>query len=146
LEPPKWKVTELWTYPFKSCKGIPLQKARIGIHGLENDRRFMVIDKETGMFVAQRGDGALGIGIKSMCLVTPTITKEGQFQLSAPDMEPLRQITSYTEERKVRVWNWEGYAHVCDSQSSRWFTEYLSRERPGNYQLLTLGGDLVRRA
>src|SRR5687768_16838263 len=46
-------VQELNIYPVKSCRGIPLQSARIVASGLEWDRHWMIIDA-TGSFVTQR--------------------------------------------------------------------------------------------
>ena len=44
------EVSEIWTYIIKSCKGTLLERARVGVHGIEHDRRFMVVHKQTGMF------------------------------------------------------------------------------------------------
>lgn len=40
------KVTGLWIYPVKSCRGISLNEVQIGATGPINDRRWMIVDEE----------------------------------------------------------------------------------------------------
>jgi len=47
------EITGLSIYPIKSMKGIALEHAVLTPHGLENDRRFMVV-RANGRFVTQR--------------------------------------------------------------------------------------------
>jgi uncharacterized protein YcbX len=47
------RVTSLWIYPVKSCRGIAVERAVLSTWGLEHDRRFLVVD-ERGRFVTQR--------------------------------------------------------------------------------------------
>lgn len=68
-------ITELWIYPVKSLRGIPLQSARLELHGLEHDRRFMVVDAG-GRFISQRE-------VAGMALVGVTLTDRG-VELTAP--------------------------------------------------------------
>lgn len=48
-----YKLTEIHTYPIKSCSGISLQTAKIEKRGLQYDRRWMLIDKRND-FITQR--------------------------------------------------------------------------------------------
>jgi uncharacterized protein YcbX len=48
------KVHSLFCYPVKSCAGNTLQSATITPSGLESDRRWMIVDAETGKFITQR--------------------------------------------------------------------------------------------
>lgn len=47
------KLSEIYVYPVKSLGGIRLEKSNITTRGLENDRRFMLVD-ENGRFLSQR--------------------------------------------------------------------------------------------
>jgi len=47
-------LKQIYIYPIKSCKGIPLQQAKITPFGLENDRRWMVYNTQTNRFCTQR--------------------------------------------------------------------------------------------
>ncbi len=40
------KVTGLWIYPVKSCRGISLNEVQIGSTGPVNDRRWMIVDDQ----------------------------------------------------------------------------------------------------
>lgn len=40
------KVTGLWIYPVKSCRGISLNEIQVGATGPINDRRWMIVDEE----------------------------------------------------------------------------------------------------
>lgn len=146
-------VTGLFTYPIKSCKGTSLTQAKIGIQGIENDRRFMVVEKSTGMFVAQRSDGKDGIGIKSMCQITPTIEKNDSFTVSAPGMESITivpvlnffSIGGMHRKKEVEIWGKKYDAISADPDTNAWFTKFLSRERPGEYELVRMHNEQVRR-
>ncbi len=50
------RITELWTYPIKGCRGIRLDAATLSTTGnIVNDRAWMIVDR-SGMFMTQRGD------------------------------------------------------------------------------------------
>ncbi len=72
-------ITELWIYPVKSLRGIRVDMARMETWGLENDRRFMVVD-EKGRFISQRE-------VARMSLVGVAL-KESGLLLTAPPQFP----------------------------------------------------------
>ena len=47
------KVTDLFIYPIKSCRGIRLERAQMVARGFAADRRYMLVDGR-GAFVSQR--------------------------------------------------------------------------------------------
>jgi uncharacterized protein YcbX len=47
------RLSGLFVYPVKSCRGVAVQNARLDVMGLELDRRFMVVN-ERGEFHTQR--------------------------------------------------------------------------------------------
>jgi len=53
-------VDSLFIYPVKSCSGIPLQNIRIDNYGVENDRKWMVVD-EKGEMITQRESPELAL-------------------------------------------------------------------------------------
>ena len=54
------KLSEIYIYPIKSLGGIRLEKSDITSRGLENDRRFMLVD-ENGRFLSQREHPQLAV-------------------------------------------------------------------------------------
>ena len=70
-------LSALHVYPVKGLKGIDLEDARCTERGLENDRRWMVVDAE-GEFLSQRS-------YPKMATVWTDLA-DGALTLSAPDV------------------------------------------------------------
>jgi uncharacterized protein YcbX len=47
------RVTELWIYPIKGCRGTPLDTSAVDHLGLAGDRRLMLVDRQN-RFISQR--------------------------------------------------------------------------------------------
>lgn len=54
------KISELWIYPIKSCKGIKVDHVDVTPRGFELDRIFMVADSN-GKFVSQRSHPSMAL-------------------------------------------------------------------------------------
>lgn len=63
-------VSQLWVYPIKSCRGIPMQGVTVGDWGIAYDREWMIVD-ERGMFVSQRTHPMMA---QSICQMEKIIT------------------------------------------------------------------------
>jgi len=79
------KVTELWVYPVKSCKGTKADSVELTKYGLKGDREYMIV-YETAKdkpyrFLTQRE-------YPQMALITPRLTEDG-LTLSAPNLTNL---------------------------------------------------------
>jgi uncharacterized protein YcbX len=137
------RVSELNCYPIKSCQGFSLKTAEIERTGIRFDRQWIVVN-ESGMFVAQRGDRGLGIGIKSMCLVKTSIQYDN-LVLTAPNMPqisvPLVGANGAIVE--VQVWKRKYIAMDQGEDIAAWFSDFLSREKPGAYRLVRIANDEV---
>ena len=139
-------VSEIWQYPIKGCAGESLKYAPVSKRGFNYDRRWMVVD-ENGMFVTQRGQGSSGIGVRSICLVRAKIRKRFCV-VTAPGMTELifPTMAHSFATCDVQVWDWRGIGIEVSRTCSDWFTEYLSRERPGTYRLVQIAEHVPRRA
>ncbi|RGE45977.1 MOSC domain-containing protein [Comamonas testosteroni] len=91
------QIAQLWIYPVKSCAGISVPQAQLGLQGLQWDRHWMVVD-ETGDFLTQRSH-------PRMALIHPTLTDEhlvlsfaGQASLQIP-------LLAQGEKCRARVWS-----------------------------------------
>ena len=138
-------VSGLYYYPVKSCRGVALNSAVVGEMGIQYDRQWMVVN-EDGVFVAQRGDSAIGAaGVKTMCLIEPVIT-DHHLVLTAPGMQPLSLPLAGNSgaERRVRVWDSFSIGIDQGDEAAAWFTEYLSREVPGSYRLVRMPDEGMR--
>ena len=48
------QVTQLWRYPVKSMMGEPLTEASVGVLGLDGDRQWGLVDRDTGLVLTAR--------------------------------------------------------------------------------------------
>ncbi len=139
-------VAALNCYPVKSCRGIALAQAEVDRMGIRYDRQWMVVD-ERRMFVAQRGDSGRGVQVRSLAMVE-TALGTGALVLAAPGMPtlslPLAGLPGTRES--VRIWDSGVEAVDQGPEAGAWFTEFLSRERPGAYRLVRMPDDGVRAA
>ena len=112
------RLSGLFIYPVKGLKGIALEEARCTDRGLENDRRFMVVDG-AGTFLTQRSH-------PKMATVWTEI-RDGVLALSAPDMPELEVALrpSDGDPLRVQVWRSTVDAITVSSEADAWLTEYL---------------------
>ena len=114
------KLSEIYIYPVKSLGGIRLDFANITTRGLENDRRFMLVD-ENGRFLSQREHPQLAIfqtEIEGKFLkITHKKTKQNlTINLSPPSQPSLLSVT---------IWDDNTTAVESSSEASAWFTKIL---------------------
>jgi MOSC domain-containing protein len=111
-------LSGLFIYPVKGLKGIALDEARCTDRGLENDRRFMVVDADN-VFISQRSH-------PKMATVWTEIAGD-TLALSAPDMPelavPLRPADG--KQLRVTVWSSACEATGVTAEADRWLSEYL---------------------
>jgi uncharacterized protein YcbX len=135
-------IADLCVYPIKSCRGTKLSAVEVARTGLKDDRRWMIVD-ERGMFVAQRGVGSLGVGIRTMCLIEPEVFRDGTLRLTAPGMPALTVSPVGADEASHNVRLWRRHRRAIDEglEAADWCTTFLSRERPGRYRLMRRSDD-----
>ena len=114
------QLSEIYIYPIKSLGGIRLDSANITTRGLENDRRFMLID-ENGRFLSQREYPQLAIFRTEVEgeLLKITHQKTGEnliINLSPNSPLPLLSVT---------IWDDTTTALEISSEASNWFTQAL---------------------
>jgi uncharacterized protein YcbX len=112
-------VTELHVYPVKGCRGIALDAARVLATGLENDRRWMLVDPH-GRFVTQRETPRLAqIG---------TALDGGMLTLALPDGTRLPVPELHDgEAREVVVWRSHCAALDCGAGPAAALSAFLDR-------------------
>lgn len=116
------RLSRIFVYPIKSCRGIEVREATVGTRGLDGDRRYMVVDGN-GRFVTQRQ-------FPQMALVETALTPDG-FRVSAPGHEPLElpaRIAAGADGAtgcRVRVWQHTVEATLARSEINVWFSAVL---------------------
>jgi uncharacterized protein YcbX len=110
-------LTELYTYPVKSCRGIRSESARMNATGLADDRHWMLV-RPNGRFVTQRE-------LPRMALVL-TGLDDGALTLSAPGRAPLRiPRDAHAATVDVTVWRFDGRGIDCGDAAASWVSEFL---------------------
>lgn len=117
------KLSEIYIYPIKSLGGIRLEKAKITTRGLENDRRFMLID-ENGRFLTQREHHELAVfqtEIEGESLII-TNKKDGS-SIKIPTKHSI--VDAINHPINVQIWDDETSAIEVSKEASNWLTEAL---------------------
>jgi uncharacterized protein len=104
----------------KSGRGVRLQRAELGSHGLSGDRRWLVVD-DSGKFVTQRSHPNL-----AMVTAQP---EEGGLRLSAPNMPDLPVEQPAGNSRlNVRVWEDQVDAANAGPDANGWISEFFEED------------------
>ena len=110
-------VSELYVYPIKSLRGIPLQSAQLEPRGIQHDRRWMLVDDD-GVFISQRE-------AHRMALIDIAITPAG-LDVSAPSHGSLTiPFVPEGGELNTRIWNDSVEAVLASRAANQWFSEFL---------------------
>ena len=114
-------VSGLHIYPIKSCGGISLQQSAIGMAGLQNDRRWMLVTPD-GLCLTQRGlpgMARVGTDIRNGFL---TITYPGMPRLDVPI-----DVIEDDDSVRLRVTIWQDEVDAVDEGdlAAQWFSAAL---------------------
>ncbi len=112
------RLTDIWRYPVKSCRGQRLPEALVEPWGLAGDRRWMVVDGD-GRFVTGRQH-------QRLVLVTPALDGDGAIRLSAPGLPDLTvpvPDAGIAELIGVKVWSSELDAAVAIDEAGQWLSK-----------------------
>ena len=112
------QVTDIFIYPVKSLKGIPLKEAETGLRGFKYDREWMITDSDY-QFLTQRQ-------IEAMATITVSITQDLLLLQSSKGNE-LKINLNAKKEQSVQVSVWDD---ICDAYdegdyASNWLTHEL---------------------
>jgi uncharacterized protein len=114
-------VTELITYPVKSCAGVPLGEAAVTAAGLAHDRTFMAVDAD-GVFRTQRRDPRLAI-------IQPAVSADGsKLTLRAAGMEDLPVEVDLDSARRDVILFQSRYQGIDQGDAvAQWLSSVLGR-------------------
>lgn len=116
-----WKITELWIYPIKSCRGISLPCTKLAKRGLQFDRIFMLVDAEF-KFVSQRTQPKMVLVLQSIDFENNMLT------ISAPGMETVSfSLLQQPASSPVFVSVWDDMCEADDMGHALadWFQRFL---------------------
>jgi uncharacterized protein YcbX len=112
------RVSGLFIYPIKSCRGVEVDLATVGTTGFELDRRWMVIGDD-GRFLSQREHHRLALVRVQL--------DEDRLRLEAHGL-PSLEVGLEGEvgpASRVQVWDDECAAVAEGEDAARWFSRHL---------------------
>lgn len=113
------RIGELRVYPLKGARGIPLETARLGPWGLEQDRRWMLV-RPDGRFLSQRE-------LPRLALVRPRLGPD-HLVIEAGRERLLLPLDDRGEPVAVTVWRDRVQAVAPDPAADRALGAFLGRE------------------
>lgn len=116
-------ITDLFIYPVKSLRGIRVERALLDVCGLENDRRWMIIDHDN-KFVSQRRLPALA--------TLQTELSADQLRIKSSHSECVIHREFSGEATLLTATIWADSVQVVDEGESvsRWLTDALDSSTP----------------
>lgn len=113
-------LSQIFIYPIKSAKGMPVPETQVDNSGPLQDRRWMLVD-EHGLFLSQRE-------LPRIVLIEPRF--EGpDLVVTAPGMSPLviRRWSGEGDWIPVQIWRDHLKLPHPDPSYSEWFSSFLGR-------------------
>lgn len=116
------QLSEIWIYPVKSLAGIHLQEAKVTERGLENDRRWLLVD-ENGHFLTQRQFPQLALFQTAIDATILTIShRKNNSEALKVNLSP----TNYLKKVSVKVWDDTiDDALEVSEEANEWFSKAL---------------------
>lgn len=125
------RISQLFVYPIKSCAGISVSGFKFDEKGPLFDRRWMLVDAKTGVFLSQRE-------LPQMALISTSIDAGIVFahQSLNADLDATIKLPfigadsaeSLTELKNVYVWDDAVQGYDCGDDSADWFSQLLGRD------------------
>lgn len=111
-------LTQIWTYPIKSCAGVSQDSARMILTGLQFDRQWLIVDTD-GHFQTQRQ-------IPHLVWIEPQVRQE-TLVITAPAMPTIELpfATSSCPAREVSIWGDRIDARDMGDVAAQWLNDYL---------------------
>lgn len=114
------ETADIYIYPVKSLGQVQCSEIKLSNYGLEDDRRWMIVDKD-GNMVTQREYPTLN-------LIRCSLSKYGYSLINSQNKTETVEIFSNEElgpPIRVKVWKTELLAYKTQALASEWISEYL---------------------
>ncbi|KAJ4831201.1 hypothetical protein Tsubulata_007579 [Turnera subulata] len=126
------KVTSIFIYPVKSCRGISVPRAPLTPTGFRWDRNWVVVNSK-GRAYTQRVEPKLAlvqIHLPEEAFSDGWEPSKNSFMvIKAPEMGVLKIALTKPPElaEDVSVWEWSGSALDEGAEAAKWFSDYLGK-------------------
>jgi uncharacterized protein YcbX len=130
------QISQLFVYPIKSCAGISVSSFKFDEKGPLFDRRWMLVDHKTGIFLSQRST-------PKMALISTRIENEAVWVGQSLDNNLVESCRLPTKGERVvvQVWSDTVHGYDCGDKLALWFSQLLNHDCRLIYQ-----GDCQRMA
>jgi uncharacterized protein len=112
-------LSQIYRYPIKSSAAQVLQQALVTPLGLEHDRRWMLVDANTGRFISGREFGRL-------VQLQVEIIADGEIIISAPNL-PRTPVKANGARQRVSVWDSEVDAIGADEAANLALSQWIGQ-------------------
>uniref|UniRef100_A0A2P2QMF9 MOSC domain-containing protein n=1 Tax=Rhizophora mucronata TaxID=61149 RepID=A0A2P2QMF9_RHIMU len=132
MEGPIAKVSSIFLYPIKACRGISLSHAPLTPCGFRWDRNWVVVNSR-GRAFTQRNEPKLAlveVDMPNEAMLEDWEPNKSSFMVvKAPEMCMLRIPLTKPDEVTdgVSVWEWSGSALDEGDEAAKWFSDYLGK-------------------
>jgi len=109
-------ISELYIHPLKSAASVPVNKSVVDALGLENDRRWMLVD-DKGDFLSQRQ-------LPEMCLIDAQASNDG-LSISVPGQRAIKVTARPDHVRQVVVWGDSCRAYDAGDAAAKYVSDFL---------------------
>ncbi|PQQ13659.1 mitochondrial amidoxime reducing component 2 [Prunus yedoensis var. nudiflora] len=126
------KVSSIFIYPIKSCRGISVSQASVTPTGFRWDRQWLVVNYK-GRAYTQRVEPKLSlvqVELPDEAFIEGwEPSKSSYLVLKAPGMDALKVslIAPREVSNGISVWEWSGSALDEGADASKWFSDYLGK-------------------
>lgn len=125
-------ISSITVYPIKGCAGIDLNHVQLDPRGLENDRKWVVVD-ESNRFISQRSH-------PEMCRIRVELTDSG-LVVRHPEFDKLIIDSSESDGKStVSIWDDTVFAQNSSVAAAEWFSTVLGHQ----LRLVRIGDDYQR--
>lgn len=116
------RLTALYVYPVKSCRGLAVDTAEVDARGLVGDRRFLVVDAE-GRFLTQRVHPRMALIETALTADALTLSSlgHGSVSIARSGFRPPQS------EIVVTVWKDTVTVDDCGDEAAAWLTDFLGQ-------------------
>lgn len=115
------RLSSIAIYPVKSCAALNLPTANVEALGLAHDRRWMLVEAESGKFITGRE-------CPELVLLRASISNGG-LELSASGRKPLSAFKAIftNQQRQVRIWSDDVLAARANVATNLALSQWLGR-------------------
>lgn len=116
------QLSALYRYPLKSARGESLASSPLEALGLRGDRRWMLVEPESGRFLTQRL-------LPQMSQLTALYNADGGLSLSAPGFGSMEVALPHPDEGLRGVTIWRDSLRVPDAgdAAAEWLSAFIGR-------------------